>query len=68
MNTIKNKAKYSGNNISVAEVFTVFDELRTVSGKLTRDCLGNNINHPNDFGIRIYAQVILKTLCGDDFG
>ena len=68
LNTIKNKAKYSGKNISLAKVYTIFNELNTVSGKLARDHLGNNVNHPNDFGVRIYAQVILKTLCGDDFG
>ncbi|MBQ6980365.1 MAG: metallophosphoesterase [Clostridia bacterium] len=67
LNTIKNKAKYSSSNIALAKVFTMFNELVTVSGKLTRDYLGNNINHPNDFGVRLYAQVILKTLCGDDF-
>ncbi|MBO4252120.1 MAG: metallophosphoesterase, partial [Clostridia bacterium] len=67
LNTIKNKAKYSGNNISLAKVFTMFNELISVSGKLARDYLGNNINHPNDFGVRLYAQVILKALCGDDF-
>ena len=68
LNTIVSSAKYSGKNISLAKVFTMFDELNSVSGKLARDYLGNNVNHPNDFGVRIYAQVILKTLCGDDFG
>lgn len=67
LNGVKNSAEYSGKNISLAKVFTVFSELISVSGKLSRDYLGNNINHPNDFGVRIYAQVILRTLCGDDF-
>ena len=67
LNGIKNSAEYNGKNISLAKVFTVFSELISVSGKLSRDYLGNNINHPNDFGVRIYAQVILRTLCGDDF-
>ncbi len=31
-------------------------------GKRYRDMTGNNVNHPNDFLIRIYAQVILKTI------
>lgn len=31
-----------------------------------RDITGNNVNHPNDFFIRIYASTILKTLLGDD--
>lgn len=34
------------------------------SGKRYRDMTGNNINHPNDFIARVYAQVILKTLLG----
>lgn len=28
------------------------------------DMTGNNVNHPNDFLARIYAQVILKTILG----
>ena len=67
LNNVKNSSEYAGKNISLAKVFTMFNELVTVSGKLSRDYLGNNVNHPNDFGVRIYAQVILKTLCGDDF-
>lgn len=53
-------------NVAVAQVNSVFTQLET-SGKVTRDWLANNINHPNDFGVRIYAQVLLKTLAGDDF-
>ncbi len=67
LNKVKNSQEYASKNISLAKVFTMFNELVTVSGKLSRDHLGNNINHPTDFGVRIYAQVILKTLCGDDF-
>ena len=67
LNGVKNSAEYVGKNISLAKVFSLFSELVSVSGKLTRDYLGNNVNHPNDFGVRIYAQVVLKTLCGDDF-
>ena len=37
------------------------------AGKRYRDLTGNNINHPNDFVVRLYAQVILKTLLGQDF-
>lgn len=53
-------------NVALAQVNSVFTQLET-SGKLTRDWLANNVNHPNDFGVRIYAQVLLKTLAGDDF-
>ena len=28
---------------------------------------GNNINHPNDFVARLYAQVILKTMLGGEY-
>ena len=34
------------------------------TGKRYRDMTGNDINHPNDFIARVYAQVILKTLVG----
>lgn len=36
------------------------------SRKRFRDHSGNNINHPNDFMIRIYTQTILQTLAGLD--
>ena len=67
LNSVKNSTEYSAKSISLAKVFTMFNELLTVSGKLSRDYLGNNINHPNDYGVRIYAQVALKTLCGEEF-
>ncbi len=31
------------------------------------DCTANNVNHPNDFISRLYAQTVLYTLCGDDY-
>lgn len=52
--------------ISVAKVYSFSNGICN-TGKRNRDYLGNNINHPNDFGVRMYAQVVLKTLCGDDF-
>jgi lysophospholipase L1-like esterase len=30
------------------------------------DMTGNNVNHPNDFLIRVYAQTILETLLGEN--
>ena len=49
--------------VSVADMTQMhWDVLAT--GKRYRDMTGNNINHPNDFIARIYAQVILKTLLG----
>ena len=67
LNSVKNSTEYRGKNISLAKVYTIFSELVSISGKLPRDYLGNNVNHPTDFGVRIYAQVVLKTLCGEDF-
>ena len=32
-----------------------------------RDMTGNNVNHPNDFLARVYAQTILQTIAGEDF-
>lgn len=66
----QNKAEYaqSGKSakVSVAKVYSFFKGI-CETGKRSRDYLGNNINHPNDFGVRIYAQVVLKTLCGEEF-
>lgn len=55
-----------GNQIAIADVqsFTNWVESRK---KLTRDWLANNVNHANDFMIRAYAQIILKTICGENF-
>ena len=64
------KAEYAEkgitNKVSVAKVYSFFKGICD-TGKRSRDYLGNNINHPNDYGVRIYAQVALKTLCGDEF-
>ena len=64
------KAEYAANgkssNISVAKVYSFFKGVCD-TGKRSRDYLGNNINHPNDFGVRMYAQVALKTMLGEEF-
>ena len=44
-------------------------DLTTLWGELLerkRDCdlTGNGVNHPNDFGHRVYAQAILGLLIG----
>ena len=31
------------------------------------DCTANNVNHPNDFMMRIYAQTLLYSLFGADY-
>lgn len=56
----------SRDNVAVAHVESFFTYMES-RGKRTRDFLGNNINHANDFGIRAYPQIILKTLLGDEF-
>ena len=48
---------------SVADLTTIHSDILGL-GKRYRDITGNNINHPNDFIVRLYAQVILKTLIG----
>ena len=52
--------------VGIAKISTAFLWLEQ-QGKPTRDLLANSINHPNDFGVRIYAQVLLKTLLGEEF-
>ncbi|MBQ8374995.1 MAG: SGNH/GDSL hydrolase family protein [Clostridia bacterium] len=52
-------------NIAVAPMTSMHESL--LKRKKYADMTGNNINHPNDFLTRIYAQVILKTLLGDEF-
>ena len=54
-------------SVSVAPITSMFKSFET-QGKMTRDVLANNINHPNDFGVRVYAQTILKTIAGDVYG
>lgn len=37
------------------------------NGKRFEDVNSNNLNHPNDYIHRVYAQTVLKTMLGDDF-
>lgn len=46
--------------IAVADMTTLHNELLQI--KSFRDMTGNNVNHPNDFLTRLYAQVMLQTL------
>ena len=50
---------------SVADLTTMHESMLT--RKRFVDTCANGINHPNDFVIRLYAQVILRTLFGDAF-
>lgn len=47
--------------VGVADMTTMHGDL-LATGKRYRDMTGNNVNHPNDFLARVYAQVILQTL------
>ena len=49
--------------VAVADMTTMHLDL--LKRKRFRDMTGNNINHPNDFLARVYAQVVLQTLLGD---
>jgi hypothetical protein len=44
-------------NVALADVATPWIEI--LKKKNFSDLSGNNVNHPNEFGHRLYAQVIL---------
>ncbi|MBQ9709235.1 MAG: SGNH/GDSL hydrolase family protein [Clostridia bacterium] len=52
--------------VAVADMTTMHAEIMS-AGKRYRDMTANNINHPNDFLARVYAQVILTAFLGDDY-
>ena len=49
-------AKLRGPGVALADVTSVWSEFHRL--KHDRDHTGNGVNHPNDFGHRVYAQVI----------
>ena len=51
-----------GKSCAVAKMTTMSQ--RILENKRFRDHTGNNINHPNDFLSRIYAQVVYQTVIG----
>ena len=51
-----------GKSCGVAKMTSMSQRL--VQDKRFRDHTGNNINHPNDFLARIYAQVVFETVIG----
>ena len=53
-------------SVAVADL-TTFHEDVLATGKRYRDMTANNINHPNDFFARFYAQVILTALLGENY-
>ena len=48
--------------VALADITTLHKEYLTV--KNYRDMTGNNVNHPNDFLVRLYAQTIVRTIFG----
>jgi hypothetical protein len=60
-------AEYRDVLMSCASSGTAVADLTEVWGRLLKskedlDLTGNGLNHPNDFGHRLYAQAILKLL------
>ena len=50
--------------IALADMTSVWDEF--LRRKRDHDLTGNGVNHPNDFGHRVYAQVLLSLLVEDE--
>lgn len=57
---ILNEIASKRENVAVADVATL--SFRLLQLKKFRDMSANNINHPNDFMHRVYAQAIVKTI------
>lgn len=51
----------TGPGVALADVTAVWELL--LKNKHDLDMTGNGLNHPNDFGHRLYAQTILALLC-----
>jgi lysophospholipase L1-like esterase len=54
--------KLAGEGVALADVTAVWELL--LKNKHDLDLTGNGLNHPNDFGHRLYAQAILAVLTG----
>jgi lysophospholipase L1-like esterase len=52
--------KLAGPGIAIADVTSIWGEM--LKHKQHYDLTGNGVNHPNDFGHRVYAQVISALL------
>ena len=59
------ESEYS--NVAIADVTTMHRQLYHKKGNRYRDITANNINHPNDFAERIYAQTCLTAMFGYDY-
>jgi len=56
-------AKLSGPGVALADLTSIWTEF--LERKLDWDLTGNGVNHPNDFGHRVYAQVLATVLVPD---
>ncbi len=54
----------AGASVVLADVTSVWKEV--LRRKKFADLSGNGVNHPNDFGHRIYTEVILSLLITPD--
>ena len=61
---IDGAAKYNKKGTPTAVVCMGSTSLSILEHKLFRDYTGNNINHPNDFFSRVYAQTLLQCVVG----
>jgi putative membrane-bound dehydrogenase-like protein len=53
-------AGFQGRGVALADLTTLWEDL--LQRKRDVDVTGNGVNHPNDFGHRLYAQVMLALL------
>ncbi len=56
-------AQLSGQGVALADMTSIWAEL--LKHKKDWDMTGNGVNHPNDFGHRVYAQVLCTLLSGN---
>ena len=61
---IKTAKTYVKDGVPCAVACVTSTSLSVLERKEFQDYSGNNINHPNDWFCRVYAQVILQTLIG----
>ena len=59
---LSEKYRSLGRSIAVAPVTSM--SRRLLETKRFRDYTGNNVNHPNDFMARVYAQVVFRAIEG----
>jgi acyl-CoA thioesterase I len=55
-------ASLCGEGVALADMTQIWKDL--LRRKSYHDLTGNGVNHPNDFGHRVYAQVLLRLLSG----